>query len=80
LRKASRQEYLNAYRAAKRWYRSLEGLDEKMPPLLVSLSGELLVKSKLAERSIAFISRGGQVGYDILLEGENGSRKKVEAR
>ena len=55
----------------------LNKLGEKPSTFLVGLCGELLVKSKLLENGIPFISKGGgQAGFDIMLK--NG--KKIEVR
>jgi len=48
-----------------------------VPTLLVGLCGELLVKSKLAENGIRFLSKSGQAGFDIELKD---SDKRIEVR
>jgi hypothetical protein len=69
-------EYTDAYNAIKRLYESLIASGEKFPPFLVGLCGELLVKSKLSENNIPYTSKGGQAGFDIVLE----DGRRIEVR
>ena len=73
----SSAKYLQAYQAIRRLAELLTELNEKAPTLLVGFCGELLVKSKLAENGIRFLSKGGQAGFDIELKD---SGKRIEVR
>jgi hypothetical protein len=77
LRDYMRVKYVEAYRTIRRLVELLSELDERVPTLLVGLCGELLVKSKLAEYGIPFLPKGGQAGFDIVLEA---SGKRIEVR
>ena len=73
----SSAKYLQAYQVIRRLVELLTELNEKVPTLLVGFCGELLVKSKLAENGIRFLSKGGQAGFDIELKD---SGKRIEVR
>ena len=70
-------KYTQVYRVIRKLVDLLSDLNEKTPTFLVGFCGEVLVKSKLIENGISFISKGGQAGFDILLQA---NRKKVEVR
>jgi len=69
-------KYYKAYKAIIELKKAFACVGERVPPFLVGLCGELLVKMELAGKGVSFKSKGGQGGFDIMLE--NG--KKVEVR
>ena len=61
-------KYIEAYQSVKKLLELLSDLNEKLPTYLVGLGGELLVKSKLMENNIPLVPKGGQAGFDIVLQ------------